>query len=77
MAALLLGALSSALHAQSDQEKARAELQALKQEMQRISRDIAAASSRRESLQEQLREAEVEVGRLKRELAENRRASTA
>jgi septal ring factor EnvC (AmiA/AmiB activator) len=61
--------------AQSDEEKARAELQALKADIQRINQEIGTASKRRDSLQAQLREAEIEEARIARQVSRARRDS--
>ena len=61
--------------AQSDEEKARADLQALKTEITRINREIGSASKRRDTLQNQLREAEEDEARIARDISRARQAS--
>ncbi|WP_165787211.1 murein hydrolase activator EnvC family protein [Pseudohalioglobus lutimaris] len=61
--------------AQSDEEKARADLQALKTEIARINQEIGSASKRRDLLQTQLRDAEVEQARIARDIGRAQRAS--
>ena len=73
LAALLLAALPLAAQAQSDEEKARRELQQLQRDIQRIERDITSASTRRNKLQQQLRETEKKLGSLQRDITDNRR----
>lgn len=70
LAALCAGLLAVApsLFAQSDEEKTRAELRKLEQDIQRITRDVAGATERRDKLQAQLRETEIELGELQREM---------
>ena len=72
--ALLLAAWPQVTVGQSDEEKARTQLQQLQQEIKRINREISSASSRKNTLQQQLREAETKLGSLQREIAGNRRA---
>lgn len=61
--------------AQSDEEQARADLQALKSKITRINQEIGNASKRRDSLQTQLREAELEEAALARDIDRAQRAS--
>ena len=70
VAILLLGVHGTGL-AQSDEEKAREQLRLLEHEIQRISREIASDSARRDKLQDQLRRAEVELGQLRRSITSN------
>lgn len=74
---LLLGsaALAPVTQAQSDEEKARAELQALQAAIKRINQEIGNASKRRDSLQAQLRDAEAEEARIARDISRAREAS--
>jgi septal ring factor EnvC (AmiA/AmiB activator) len=74
LAAALVACLPLAAHAQSDQEKARSELRDLRRDIDKIQRDISSATGRRDKLQQQLRTAEVELGRLQRSAAETRQA---
>ena len=77
LAALLLAAASVYALAQSDEEKARGELQQLQRDIQKIQSDISSASSRKNKLQKQLRDAEVRLGKLQREMEQNRQAIAA
>jgi septal ring factor EnvC (AmiA/AmiB activator) len=61
-------------HAQTDEEKTREQLQLLEVDIKRITSEISDASTRHDQLQEQLRKAEVELGSLQRETAENQSA---
>ena len=54
--------------AQSDEEKARAELKELQADIARINREISSANKRRDKLQNQLREAELEQSRISRDI---------
>jgi septal ring factor EnvC (AmiA/AmiB activator) len=76
-ATLVLAGLSGLSLAQSDEEKARVQLQQLQSDIKQINREISSASARKNSLQKQLREAEVQLGKLKRGMAENQRAMAA
>ncbi len=60
--------------AQSDEERARAQLTELRADIQRINREISSASARRNTLQGQLREAEKDQARLQRDIADTRAA---
>jgi septal ring factor EnvC (AmiA/AmiB activator) len=68
---------SSPGSAQSDQEVAREQLKQLQSEITRINSEINSASTRRSTLQKQLREAEVALGKLQRDIARNRKAMSA
>lgn len=70
---LLIGLPGQAL-AQSDEEKAREQLEQLEADIKSITKEISTASSRQSELQEQLRKAEVELGTLQRAIAENEKA---
>lgn len=59
---------------QSDEERARTQLKELKADISRINREISSASSRRNTLQGQLREAEKDKANVQREIADNRAA---
>ncbi|MEZ5570738.1 MAG: peptidoglycan DD-metalloendopeptidase family protein [Halioglobus sp.] len=72
--ALCLLALSCQSLAQSDEEKTREQLQQLELDIERITAEISAASSRHNELQEQLRTSEVELGELQRKIADNQQA---
>ncbi|AQA17468.1 hypothetical protein BST95_03665 [Halioglobus japonicus] len=68
---LLLGlaiALSPVAWAQSDEERAKAQMKELKADISRINREISSANSRRNKLQSQLREAELEQARIQKAL---------
>ena len=58
-------------HATTDEEKARAQLDQLQSEMKSISRQISSEVTRKNSLQNQLRKAEVNLGRLQKDIAKN------
>lgn len=66
--------LSPLATAQSDEERTRAQLKDLKQDISRINREITSASSRRNTLQGQVREAELGQARVERSIADNRHA---
>lgn len=55
--------------ATTDEEKARQRLEALEKDIERISWELSEASTRRSGLQRQLRDAEVEMGRVKKSIA--------
>ncbi len=71
--AILLAA-PAATFAQSEEEQTRAALDQLEEDIARINWEISSASSKRSKLEEQLQTAEVELGRLQREISENRDA---
>ena len=60
--------------AQSDEEKTRRQLQQLEKDIKRINWEIARETTRRSALQRQLRDAEVEMGQLKKDIAATRQA---
>jgi septal ring factor EnvC (AmiA/AmiB activator) len=70
---LLLLILPSLGLAQSDEEKTRDQLQQLEREIKRINWEISSASNKRSKLQEQLRTAEIELGKLRRNVTDNQR----
>jgi septal ring factor EnvC (AmiA/AmiB activator) len=72
-ALLFLGLPCESL-AQSDEEKARQELHQLEADIKRITSDITKASKRQNEMQDQLRQAEVELGNLQRDITENEKA---
>jgi septal ring factor EnvC (AmiA/AmiB activator) len=76
-AALVLAGLSGISLAQSDEEKTRVQLQQLQSDIKRINREISGASARKNTLQQQLRQAEVQLGKLKRSMTDNHRAVAA
>lgn len=73
---LLLSCLSFVVLAQpeagSDKDRARAELQQLQRDIIRINKEISSDSARKNTLQQQLRRAEVQLGKLQRDIAANR-----
>jgi murein hydrolase activator len=73
--ALALGALlayySIAAAAQSEEETARAQLSDLQQKIQRVTAEIATAQTRKNTLLEQLRKAELILGGLQRQIHDN------
>ncbi|CAA0099620.1 Murein hydrolase activator EnvC [Halioglobus japonicus] len=71
---LLLVALPLQGMAQSDEEKAREQLQKLEEDIQSITQEISAASSQHDELQQQLRQSEIELGTLQRQITENQQA---
>lgn len=73
LAALLLACLPPQVLSQSDEEKARHQLQALQADIKRINREIASASTRRDKLQKQLRDADKQLGQIQRNIADNKR----
>jgi len=81
LAALLSGLLVAAPcqqgMAQSDEEKAREQLQQLEAEIKGITSELSDANKRHNEMQEQLRQAEVELGKLQRDIIDNERALAA
>ena len=71
---LLFFSLSCQSAAQSDEEETRQQLQQLDVDISRITAEISMASQRQTALQTQLKQAEVELGTLQREIAKNQRA---
>ncbi len=72
--ALLLAGLSQQSLAQSDEEKAREQLQQLEVDIKLITSELSDANSRHNELQQQLRKTEVELGTLQRDMAANQQA---
>lgn len=72
----LLACLALGAAAQTDEEKARRQLEQLQRDIGQISREITADSARRNKLQEQLRQSEVLAGKLSRQISANRREIT-
>ncbi len=66
----LLAGVAVGAFAQSDEEQARKELEALKREIADINRSLQADRGRRDTLQNQLREAEKELGQVQRSIRE-------
>ena len=73
LAALLTGPPHPGL-AQSDEDETRGELRELEAEIQHITAEITDDTNRQSKLQAQLRDAEKELGALKREIGEKQRA---
>jgi len=77
LAALLSGLLVAAPcrqgMAQSDEEEAREQLQQLDAEITGITSELSDANKRHNEMQEQLRQAEVELGKLQRDIIDNER----
>ena len=65
--------LTNTALAQSEEEQTRKQLKQLQEDMQRISREISSEKARKNTLQGQLREAEVNLGTLQRDIRENER----
>lgn len=63
--------------AQTDEEKARAELEQLQQQIELVSRELASTRSQLSDQQEQLRAAELRLGQLQREISANQAAIAA
>jgi murein hydrolase activator len=72
--ALLLAGLSQQSLAQSDEEKAREQLQQLEVDIKLITSELSDANSRHNELQQQLRKTEVELGTLQRDMTANQQA---
>jgi len=64
--------VNAAPEGQSDEEQARAQLEQLQGEIKKISRQISSEKNRKNSLQGQLREAEVTLGALQKDIAVNK-----
>jgi len=73
----MLAGFSCISLAQSDTEKTRAQLQQLQSDIKRINREISSASAHKNTLQQQLRQADIQLGKLKRGMADNQRAMAA
>ena len=74
---LLAAALPAEVSAEPEEQEARGKLEQLQAEIKRISREISADNDRKNSLQQQLKTAEVALGQLQSEMAANKRAITA
>jgi murein hydrolase activator len=74
---LLMAAASQQGMAQSDEEKAREQLQQLETEIKGITSELSDANKRQNAMQEQLRGAEIELGKLQRDILENQQALAA
>lgn len=69
--ACALAAWSSAAVAQTEEEKAHKQLQQLQLDMQRVTREIGRDKARKDSLQGQLRQTEVDLGKLQGKIRDN------
>ena len=72
--AVLLLSLSYQVHAQSEEDETREQLHQLEVEIKRIAAEISNATDRQSALQAQLREVEIELGALQRDMAQNQQA---
>ncbi len=61
-------------HAKTDEEKTRAQLEQLQGDIKKISRQISSEKSRKNTLQDQLRKAEVTLGALQKDIAKTEKA---
>ena len=75
--ALLLGGLPGAATGEPEEHETRSKLEQLQAEIKRISDEISSDTERKDSLQRELREAELELGRLQADVAANQRAIAA
>ena len=73
LALLLACALGPQAFAQSDEEKTRKQLAQLEREIKRINNEISGASGRRDKLQQQLRQTELELAKIQRGMQDNRK----
>ncbi len=73
--ALLLTA-AGPLRGQSEEEQARQQLQQLQRDIARVNSELNSERSQRNQLQDELRRAELALGRLKKQLADNRERIT-
>ncbi len=69
--ALTVAATGTVAWSQSDEEKARSQLKTLQRDITRINREISEAKGRRNTLQEAVKRADLELGQLKRDIAAN------
>jgi septal ring factor EnvC (AmiA/AmiB activator) len=74
MLALLLSGTAHTAAAEPDEQEVRSKLEQLQGDIKRVGEEISADSARRNSLQQELREAELKLGRLQNEMATNQRA---
>jgi septal ring factor EnvC (AmiA/AmiB activator) len=74
MLALLLSGTAHTAAAEPDEQEVRSKLEQLQGDIKRVGEEISADSARRNSLQQELREAELKLGRLQNEMAANQRA---
>ncbi len=75
--ALSLGCVPGAVLGDIEGREARSKLEKLQGEIKRISSEIFSDNARKNSLQQQLREAELKLGRLQNDMAANQRAMAA
>ncbi len=77
MLALLLSGTAHTAPGEPDEHEVRSKLEQLQGDIKRVGEEISADSARRNSLQQELREAELNLGRLQKEMAANQRALVA
>jgi len=77
MLALLLSGTAHTATGEPDEHEVRSKLEQLQGDIKRVGEEISADSARRNSLQQELREAELNLGRLQKEMAANQRALVA
>ncbi len=71
---LLLGMLPGTVTGEPQEHEARSKLEKLQGEIKRIGEEITSDNERKNSLQQQLRKAELDLGRLRNEMDANQRA---
>ena len=76
-ALLLLACLSGPARAQPDEKKTRDRLEQLQQDIKRTHGEISSANTRKSELQQQLRQSELDLGKLQSEIIANERAMAA
>jgi septal ring factor EnvC (AmiA/AmiB activator) len=74
---LLMAVLPAVVHSEPEEQEARGKLEQLQAQIKRTSREISTDNERKNSLQQELKTAEVELGRLQGEMAANERAIAA
>lgn len=75
--ALLMTVSPALVHAEPEEREARGKLEQLQARIKRISREISTDNQRKNSLQQELKKAEVKMGRLQSDMADNERAIAA
>ena len=75
--AVLMTVSPALVRAEPEEREARGKLEQLQARIKRISREISADNQRKNSLQQELKKAEVELGRLQSDMADNERAIAA
>lgn len=77
--ALVIAVVGWPIHsiAQSDAEKARSQLQQLEKDIAQINREIGSANKQRDSIQDALREADLELAAVQRDIDSNQQAIAA